>query len=273
MGCCPARALHRGLREYRWAGSRFAILWKLIAPVLGHRWTQTQMEACTGDPVNVPGREWLTSGARREDAASDGRCYTGRVCVGGRWRVRGDLLGGVGSAEKGIRARGLCVQTCGGVVGAGGSAGVEGCWGSCEGKRWGHRCPNQGLLCPREQAGPGASKGISVHFSAAQSLLWDRGFPGRFPSQRWLRNLGLCDAATFQRRGEAGGHMRPSPGQPGTGFHVHSPVVGWGPSPLPPSQVWAGWDPSMAAGHEGWGHSWVCWSLLPRPWSLSCRWC
>lgn len=37
---------------------------------------------------------------------------------------------------------------------------------------------------------------------------------------------GLCDAATFQRRGEAGGHMRPSPGQPGTGFHVHSPVVG-----------------------------------------------
>lgn len=27
--------------------------------------------------------------------------------------------------------------------------------------------------------------------------------------------------------------MRPFPGQPGTGFHVHSPVVGRGPNPLP----------------------------------------
>lgn len=60
--------------------------------------------------------------------------------------------------------------------------------GPCEGKRWGHMCPNQGLLCPREQAGQVPVKvstpNISVHFSAAQSLLRGRGFPGLLPSQR-----------------------------------------------------------------------------------------
>ena len=30
--------------------------------------------------------------------------------------------------------------------------------------------------------------------------------------------------------------MRPFPGEPGTKFHVHSPVVGRGPSPLPHSR-------------------------------------
>ena len=49
-----------------------------------------------------------------------------------RWTAKGqgDLLGGVGSAEKGVRARGPRVQACGGVVGAGGAAGVEGCRGA-----------------------------------------------------------------------------------------------------------------------------------------------
>ena len=49
-----------------------------------------------------------------------------------RWTAKGQggLLGGVGSAEKGVRARGPHVQACGGVVGAGGAAGVEGCRGA-----------------------------------------------------------------------------------------------------------------------------------------------
>ena len=75
---------------------------------------------------------------------------------------------------------------------------------------------------------------------------------------------GLHDAAAFQRRGETGGYMRPSPAQPGTGLHVLSPVVARGPSP--PFQVRAGWEPSAGQlrtpGRE---HSWVRWSLLPRP--------
>ena len=50
---------------------------------------QTQIDACAGDPGNVPRRELLTSGVRREHAGSNGRSYKGGGCAGGLRRVRG----------------------------------------------------------------------------------------------------------------------------------------------------------------------------------------
>ena len=133
-------------------------------------------------------------------------------------------------AEKGVRARVPSVQTCGGAVGAGGAAGAEGRRGPCEGKRRGRRCPNPGLLCAREQAGPCAGKSISPKYQCSflsctkLAVGWRLSWASPLPAL--TRIWGLRDVATFQRRGEAGGYMRPSPGQPGTGFHIHSPVVG-----------------------------------------------
>ena len=43
---------------------------------------QTQIDACAGDPGNVPRRELLTSGVRREHAGSNGRSYKGGGCAG-----------------------------------------------------------------------------------------------------------------------------------------------------------------------------------------------
>ena len=193
-----------------------------------------------------------------------------------RWTAKGqgDLLGGVGSAEKGVRARVPSVQTCGGAVGVGGAAGAEGRRGPCEGKRQGRRCPNPGLLCAREQAGPCAGKGISPKYpcsflsctklAAGWRLSWASPLPAL------TRIWGLRDAAAFQRRGEAGGYTRPSPAQPGTGLHVHSPVVRRGPRP--PSQVGAGWEPSVAAGAQlGPLVTATTPRCRSRAWSLSCR--
>ena len=45
-------------------------------------WTQTKIDACAGDPGNVPRRELLTSGVRRQDAGSDGRSDKGGGCAG-----------------------------------------------------------------------------------------------------------------------------------------------------------------------------------------------
>ena len=200
-----------------------------------------------------------------------------------RWTAkgRGDLLGWVGSAEKGVRARVPSVQTCGGAVGAGGAAGAEGRRGPCEGKRRGRRCPNPGLLCAREQAGPCAGKGISPKYqcsflsctklAAGWRLSWASPLPAL------TRIWGLRDVAAFQRRGEAGGYMRPSPGQPGTGFHSYSPVVGRGPSPRPiPGASWlgtfrGGWTLGLGAQLGLLVTAAMPLGVTLGAWSLSCR--
>lgn len=71
--------------------------------------------------------------------------------------------------------------------------------------------------------------------------------------------------------------MRPFPGEPGTKFHVHSPVVGRGPSPLPHSRCeLAGnrpWQLDTRAGSTAGsaGHCAMPLGVILGAWSLSCR--
>ena len=133
--------------------------------------------------------------------------------------------------------------------------------------------------------GPGAGKGTSPGSRGREPLVFVsqlhkacrrvEALLGVSPPSADSGIWGLHDAAAFQRRGETGGYMRPSPAQPGTGLHVLSPVVARGPSP--PPQVRAGWEPSAAAGHQGGstagsaGHCCHAPGVTLGAWPMSCR--
>ena len=130
----------------------------------------------------------LTFGVRRQDAGSDGRSDKGRGCAGGLRRVGGIYWDGWAVLRRGS---GQGCRVC---------RRVEGQWvravqleqkdvgGQVRGRDGDAGALTQVCCVPESRQGHVPVKvsapSISVHFSAAQSLLRGGGSPGHLPSQR-----------------------------------------------------------------------------------------